>query len=43
MKEEVQASICEEAGYGAVDVCCIDIYDLLQSVTRRNNLDEGEK
>ena len=30
-----QASICEKTGYGAVDVCCVNVGDLLQYVARK--------
>ena len=41
--EKAQASIFEKAGYGAVDVCCIDDLELLQSVTRKDDLDKREE
>ena len=41
--EKAQASICEEAGYGVVNVCCIDVRDWLQSIARKDDLDEGEE
>ena len=40
--KKAQTGICEDAGNRTVDVCCIDVCDLLQSVARKDDLDEGE-